>query len=299
MPHPRLTGLVPRSLTVAGLTVGALTAPAAAFAQQLPSATDVCEAVPPTDAVAAECTAIDALAADAPSDVQTAIEAAADAAAGAAAPAPAPVPAPVPVPIPDAPAALGGDEEEEAPTPAPAPTTPVEQPAPAPSAATPTYGASGRGPEEVADPGTKSDFAAPADAPVADDADVAPSTTHPATSTATLRPNMPGLRSEAGLTLQPVQPPVVSVPFDLDAPLVADSTGVPSWGAFDATGAEPAVSRSPLAAGAAALVGSTGGALPWASATAIGLVVGAASTLLRRSRLDLADVTSTDDAGTR
>ena len=279
MAHPHITA-ARRPLLVAGLAAGtiALSWPAA---QALPGTdvqvTDAAEALCSatqgevlTEAVAlpADCTALqEALPADA--EVP-----AADPLASMLAPlqdaldeVTAEVPAPAVTPaVPDSPSAPSVSEPP-ATTPgnaAPAPSAPA---APGPVAADPVddakeVSAAGKTPTEVVEPSGP-----------AHDGRVEESPLVPAT---TLGPNIQGLRSESALTLQPYQPPVVSVPFTFDAPQIAGTSSTP------AASSVPTIAAPVVQLAGDALLATTTGVGAWVTATGLGILVGGAYALQRR-----------------
>jgi hypothetical protein len=88
--------------------------------------------------------------------------------------------------------------------------------------------------------------------------------------------NIAGVRSQNGVTLQPFDAPLVSVPMDFEAPLVA---GVP------VTTASPTAALASQVVNFAgeAVLPQTTGAAGWVTATGLGMVAAAAITIRRRT----------------
>lgn len=273
MTHPILsrTSRTVATATIAGATL--LLPLGAAQAQLLggdvEAPVEVCEVTAVVEALDEACAAVDELLDEALGAVTDQVEAVAapvtDAVVGAVAPVtdavgvellPADEGPAEPVP---APATGNGDTAEEAAPAAPAAEEPVK------------VQAAGKAPTEVTEP----------EAPAADGRVAGTPTIQPAD----LGANIAGVRSQNGLTLQPYQPPMVSVPVAQEAPQVA----VP-----------PSTTATPIVEAAADMVRFTGdallphtsGAAAWVTATGLGLL-GAAGYAARR-RMDTLTATALD-----
>ncbi|WP_370324551.1 hypothetical protein [Euzebya sp.] len=242
-----------------------------------------CEAVGAVTEGAADALApVEAVAAPVTEPVAEVVESAGET-AGAVTDAVTDAAAPVTEPVSDAVDAVTEPVAEEAPAdpvgdagppPAGEPAAePGSDPAPSPVAADDdvAVGAAGRQPTEVTEP------RGPA-------AGVGRGAGGPRISPGAYGVNAPGIASDSGLTLQPYDEPLVSVPVDVDAPQVAGA---------------PVTTSSPVAAMASELVSFAGDAvLPyrnpataWVTAAGLGLLGVAGFTLRRRleGRLELVE----------
>ncbi len=270
MAHPILTRTT-RTVATAAIAGATLLLPfAGAQAQLLDGSveeSDRCATGVAEELVEAACEAVDAVVGEVVAPVvEGAVEALAPVTDAAG----------ITAPVQDLAEVVTGEEEapvEQAPA-APAPNQPASPAAGGSTAQEPEeakVAAAGKAPTEVTEP----------QAPAADGRIATAPTIQPAD----LGSNIAGVRSESGLTLQPYEAPMVSVPLAADMPEIA---------------LPPTTTATPIVEAAAEIVRFTGetmlpqttGAAVWVTATGLGLL-GAAGYVTRR-RLDTLTATTLD-----